>query len=114
MLLSTLLLATSPFLSLTNAWTLSKTHAGSDFFNEADWTFITGTDASTGGYVEYISQASAKADNLAYVDTDGRAIIAIDDTTRTKLGGLRNSVRIEGTATYGVGTLVIADFTHGK
>ena len=34
-------------------------------------------------------------------------------TKATNYGELRNTVRIESTATYGVGTLVVADFAHG-
>ncbi|KAL8286161.1 hypothetical protein RQP46_004649 [Phenoliferia psychrophenolica] len=111
MLYSKLFLAAAPFVSVAHGWTLSKSYSGSDFFS--DWTFITGADTGTAGSVQYVSESTAASDGLAYVNSGGQAIIAIDDTTATSNGGLRNSVRIESTASYSVGTLVIADFAHG-
>ena len=44
------------------------------------------------GDVNYVSQANATADQLAYVNTAGNAIIKVDNTTSVPYNEKRNSV----------------------
>ncbi|KAM0748667.1 glycoside hydrolase family 16 protein [Meredithblackwellia eburnea MCA 4105] len=111
MLVSPTVLATIALLPSTGfAWSLKKEYKGSTFFN--DWNFINSPDSTTHGLVQYVDRATAQSNNLAYVTSGGKAIIAVDDTLNTGLNGLRNSVRIESKDTFGVESIFIADFSH--
>lgn len=70
--------------------------------------------STTHGQVQYVDQGTASNEHLAYVNSAGHAIIAVDDTTNLAAGALRNSVRITSRQTYSIGSLVIADFTHSR
>ena len=59
-------------------------HSGFDFFTDAD---------PTHGLVEYVSEADATSGNLAYVECDGTAIMAVDNSTDLPEGTNRKSVR---------------------
>ncbi|KAK4703986.1 E3 ubiquitin-protein ligase BRE1, partial [Phenoliferia sp. Uapishka_3] len=107
---STLFAAALPFLPLAQAATLNKEYKGASFFD--GWTFTDAADTTTHGQVQYVSQATAHKDGLAYVNSAGKAIIGIDDTTNLSSGALRNSVRITSKESFSLGTLVVADFSH--
>jgi hypothetical protein len=83
---------------------------GQTFFD--GWDFFTQPDP-THGNVIYESRENAQ--DLAYVQPDGTAVLKVDNTTNVPPGGNRRSVRITSKASYN-GALVIADFwrfAHG-
>jgi len=83
---------------------LQTSYKGSTFFDS--WDFFTGADP-THGNVQYESQDDAK--DLAYVQSDGVAVIKVDNQSVVAPGGNRRSVRITTKDTYN-GGLFIADF----
>ncbi|KAF9785135.1 glycoside hydrolase family 16 protein [Thelephora terrestris] len=83
---------------------LQTQHQGQNFFD--DWDFFTGPDP-TNGNVQYESQANAQ--DLAYVQPDGTAVLKVDNQSYVPPGGNRRSVRITSKETYN-GGLFIADF----
>lgn len=58
--------------------------------------------------VNYLSQQDATNANLAYVQSDGTTVLAVDNTNQLSDGEYRNSVRIVSKKTYSKG-LIIAD-----
>jgi len=72
------------------------------------WDFFTGNDP-TNGNVEYLSRSAAAAAGLAYVQSDGTTVLAVDSKSQVAPGGKRKSVRISTKDTYNDG-LFIADF----
>jgi len=83
---------------------LQTQHQGQSFFD--GWDFFTEADP-THGLVKYESQDNAK--DLAYVQSDGVAVMKVDNTSAVPAGGNRRSVRITSKDTYN-GGLFIADF----
>lgn len=71
------------------------------------WTFFTQSDP-TNGLVDFVSQDEATSSNLAFVQSDGTAVMGVDDTTKLSDGQNRKSVRIQSTKSYDSG-LFIAD-----
>lgn len=80
-----------------STYTKATIHAGSSFFS--GWSFFTSSDP-TGGSVAYQSKSAATSQKLAYVRSDGVAVLRVDNTTVLQPGQNRNSVRISTTATY--------------
>ena len=62
---------------------------GSEYFLRL-WSFSTLADP-TGGQVEYVSGADAQGKGLAYVQSDGKAVLRVDSWTNLPLGAPRNS-----------------------
>jgi hypothetical protein len=54
------------------------------------WSFSTLADP-TGGQVKYVSGADAQGKGLAYVQSDGKAVLRVDSWTNLLLGEPRNS-----------------------
>lgn len=108
-LLSTVLAL--PLAARAATYTIAQNHSGANFFN--DWVFTEGIDATTVGNVLYQSQAAALQQQLAYVDSNGHAIIKVDNTT-VGTGDTygRASIKINSTASFGKGSLVIMDAYH--
>lgn len=93
-----------------NKFNLTDHFQGQTFFD--GWDFFTDADP-THGNVIYESQQNAQ--DLAYVQADGTAVLRVDNATNVAPGGNRRSVRITSKASYN-GGLVIADFwsfAHG-
>ena len=63
-----------------------------DFFSDAKWDFYGYYDNLTAGNVNYLNQADATSQNLAYVTPQGTAIIKVDNSTDVPVGKNRNSV----------------------
>jgi len=80
----------------------------SDFMDENHWTYYTHRDP-TNGQVNYLSKADAVSRGLAYVQSDGTAVLAVDSKNDLPLGTARDSIRITSKNSYG-NSLVIADF----
>ncbi|KAH9999541.1 hypothetical protein BJV77DRAFT_939763 [Russula vinacea] len=83
-------------------------YRGEDFLNDTLWSFSTLADP-TGGQVEYVSGADAQGKGLAYVQSDGKAVLRVDSWTNLPLGARRNSVRISSRKAFNH-SLVVADF----
>ncbi|GAA5865352.1 hypothetical protein JCM8547_005064 [Rhodosporidiobolus lusitaniae] len=89
-------------------YSLVKAYEGKGFFD--DWTFWGNYDNLTGGDVDYV--AASGGSDLAYVNSAGRAIIKVDNTTDLLYPNKRRSVRIETKETYPIGSLWIFDAYH--
>ena len=64
------------------------------------------------GDVIFVDQANATADKLAYVNSAGRAIIKVDNTTFVPYNDKRNSVRIATEDYFAVGSVFVFDAVH--
>ncbi|KAI8990389.1 concanavalin A-like lectin/glucanase domain-containing protein [Trametes punicea] len=106
-LLCTLLLAASPALA---AYNLVRNYSGPAFFN--GWDFFDGFDNTTNGDVNYLSQANATADHLAFINDAGHAIIKVDNTTFVPFNFKRNSVKIITHDFFPIGSVFIFDALH--
>ncbi|GAA5975716.1 hypothetical protein JCM5350_002704 [Sporobolomyces pararoseus] len=90
------------------AYSLKTQYAGDSFFN--GWSFWGNRDNLTNGAVYYVSESESK--DLAYTNNEGNVVIKVDNTSAVAYGGLRDSVRITTTETYGIGSLFVFDFLH--
>lgn len=84
-------------------WSLVHSYAGSSFFD--GWDFFNKTDP-TGGLVAYQNRSAAESKGLAYVNSNGQAVIKVDSDTDLPLGTNRSSVRIESQKHYYDGMVV--------
>jgi hypothetical protein len=82
------------------------------FFSDAKWDFYGYYDNLTAGNVNYLNQADATSQNLAYVTPQGTAIIKVDNSTDVPVGKNRNSIRIASNDIYPIGSLWIMDLLH--
>ena len=64
------------------------------------------------GDVWWLDRVNATQQQLAYVNTDGNAIIKVDDTSVVPYNEKRNSIRITTTDSYNYGSLIIIDVLH--
>jgi len=96
--------AASPTASaVSTPWKLVEAHNGSDFFQ--GWTFWNAADP-TDGTVDYLDESDATAANLAYVNSAGNAIMAVDTTNN--ITGNRKSVRITTNSQYSQALWILA------
>ncbi|KAF7305242.1 GH16 domain-containing protein [Mycena chlorophos] len=89
-----------------------REYSGATFFDA--WTFYDNIDDTTWGNVTFVGEAIANSTHLVSVNSAGNAVIRVDDTDTVASATLihRNSVRITTQATYGVGSIIVADFVH--
>ncbi|GAA5929365.1 glycoside hydrolase family 16 protein [Sporobolomyces koalae] len=92
------------------AYSLKTQYAGQSFFDGGGWSFWGNRDNLTNGAVNYVAQS--QAGDLAYTNAQGNVIIKVDNTSNVAYGGLRDSVRITTTDTYGIGSLFVLDALH--
>ncbi|KAH7344886.1 glycoside hydrolase family 16 protein [Rhizoctonia solani] len=78
-------------------YAIKERFAGQNFF-----------DDPTNGQVDYLSKEDATSAGLAYVQSDGVAVIKVDNTTKLEKGQPRKSVRIQSNKQYN-GGLIVAD-----
>ncbi|KAL4253040.1 Glycosyl Hydrolase Family 16 [Abortiporus biennis] len=97
-------------ISSSLGYELLREYAGTNFFNGWDW--FGSWDNLTLGDVNWLSEADAMAQNLAYINSAGNAIIKVDNTTNVPLNEKRNTVRITTTDFYSVGTLWLISLRH--
>jgi len=64
------------------------------------------------GDVEWLNKSDAFAQRLAYVNGRNQAVMRVDNTTNVPWNDKRNSVRIESSHWYGVGSLWVVDIAH--
>jgi len=81
-------------------------YRGQSFLDE--WDFFSAEDP-THGSVNFQTKENAIKKNLAYIQSDGTTILAVDDFSTLPVGARRDSVRISSKKTYN-GGLFIADF----
>ncbi|KIK70407.1 glycoside hydrolase family 16 protein [Collybiopsis luxurians FD-317 M1] len=91
---------------VSTPWKLVEGHNGSDFFQ--GWSFFTGSDP-THGVVDYLDEDDAQSSGLAYVNSAGHAVMAVDTTNN--LSGNRKSVRITTNSHYDQGIWIL-DAVH--
>lgn len=84
-------------------WSLIDDFSGTSFWD--GWNFWAYSDP-THGLVAYQSQAEAFAQNLAYVNSDGQIVLAVDDTNDLANNTNRPSVRLHSKKTYANGLVV--------
>ncbi|KAJ3972844.1 concanavalin A-like lectin/glucanase domain-containing protein [Lentinula raphanica] len=92
--------------AVSTPWKLVEGHNGSDFFQ--GWSFFTGSDP-THGVVDYLDKDDATNAGLAYVNSAGNAVMAVDTTNN--LTGNRKSVRITTNSQYNQGIWIL-DAVH--
>jgi len=107
-ILYTWFILSNAVLCYASTYDVARDYSGSDFFSE--WDFY-GNDNSTGD-VQYLDQADATSQNLAYVSPQGTAIVKVDNTTNVPWNTKRNSIRITSRDSYPVGSLWIIDAVH--
>ncbi|KAI0794475.1 glycoside hydrolase family 16 protein [Fomes fomentarius] len=89
----------------SQSYTLHKEYAGQSFFD--GWNFFTDEDP-THGLVNFVGRTEANSSKLAYVQDDGTAVIAVDNSDGIPEGGRRKSIRIATDEAFTRG-LFIAD-----
>ncbi|TFY62543.1 hypothetical protein EVJ58_g3801 [Rhodofomes roseus] len=92
------------------SYSLVKEYSGSNFFDS--WVFYDNYDNTTNGDVEYVSQTNATESKLAYVDSNGAAIIKVDNTSFVPWDDKRDSVRITTSDFFESGSVIIFDASH--
>ncbi|EDR14587.1 glycoside hydrolase family 16 protein [Laccaria bicolor S238N-H82] len=90
----------------TKTFVLQDMYTGQSFLN--DWDFFSDPDP-THGSVNFQTKDQAIAKNLAFVQSDGTTVLAVDDTSALPPNSNRDSIRITSKKTYN-GGLFIADF----
>lgn len=101
--------------------------SGSTFFQ--DWSFTNHADNTTSGDVQYanatvrlslwfpealcsLATQYAQANRLAYVNEQGQAIVAVDNTSFVPYNEKRLSVRMTSDYAFAVGSVFVLDATH--
>jgi len=103
-----------PFVSAQSvSYSISQDFSGSTFFD--GWTFTNGNDAKNFGNVAYLPKDAAQAQQLAYINPAGNAIIKVDNTTvGNPLDDAygRASIKMNTTQPFNKGSLVVMDALH--
>jgi len=93
-------------------YTLLDAYQGENFFD--GWNFYSQADP-TGGLVTFETQKQAEQNGLAYIRSDGIAVMKVDNATHLKSGQPRKSVRISTKKSYGRSLIVLDAYSipHG-
>jgi len=106
-------LATIFGLTRAQKYSLQQDFSGNNFFSGFKYN-ESAIDFNNFGNVHFLSQSAATAANLTYVDSNGRAIIKVDNTTNgagdPTFG--RNSVYLMSNELMNIGSLLIFDANH--
>ncbi|KAF9820365.1 hypothetical protein IEO21_01374 [Rhodonia placenta] len=94
--------------SLAGTYNIDKTYIGEDFLNT--WTHEVISDP-THGRVDYVTQATALAENLTYANGDTLIMRADATTVLSASGPGRKSVRLQSQDSFGT-HIVIFDVRH--
>lgn len=108
--LSLSLFVVLPTLGVVLGYDLVRDYSGLSFYN--GWDFYGGYDNLTLGDVVWLNINDAFGQGLAYVNTDGNAILKVDNMHKVEFNQKRNSIRITTQAAYAVGSLWITDMVH--
>ncbi|EPQ53437.1 hypothetical protein GLOTRDRAFT_116915 [Gloeophyllum trabeum ATCC 11539] len=98
------------FLGAASAYDLVHDYSGESFFD--GWDFYGSWDNLTLGDVWWLDRQDAMQQGLAQVNSAGRAVLKVDNSSNVAYNQKRNSVRITTQASYGVGSLWIIDLVH--
>ncbi|GAA93496.1 glycoside hydrolase family 16 protein [Mixia osmundae IAM 14324] len=96
--------STSKGKAVSTPFKLTQSSEGSNFFDSYD--FFTAADP-THGQVQFVDAATATSAKLAYVNSDGQAIIKMDDTSNLASGQARKSVRLTSKNSFTQGLLIM-------
>ncbi|KAJ7577298.1 glycoside hydrolase family 16 protein [Mycena floridula] len=108
---SSLLLLLSARMAVATSYDMVKIYAGPTFFD--GWDFYGSFDNLTNGDVNFVTQAAGLSEKLAYVDpTTNRAIMKVDNTSTVVFPNKRDTVRIETSDSFGIGSLWTSDIYH--
>lgn len=91
-------------------YNLVQTWEGQSFFD--GWEFYGNYDNLTNGDAIWVNQSVATSSNLAYVDSNGKAILKVDNTTNVPYNYKRNTVRISTTNSFPIGSVFLLDALH--
>ncbi|EGO03548.1 glycoside hydrolase family 16 protein [Serpula lacrymans var. lacrymans S7.3] len=97
-------------LSIVAGYQVVRDYSGQNFFT--GWDFYGNYDNLTLGNAVYLNQSEATKQNLAYINSEGRAIIKVDNTTDVAMGQNRSSIRMTSQDAYPIGSLWIIDLYH--
>ncbi|GAA5921226.1 hypothetical protein JCM1841_001643 [Sporobolomyces salmonicolor] len=89
-------------------YSLVKDYSGDSFFN--GWSYYGSWDNLTNGDVNFVNQSAST--QLAYVNDAGNAIIKVDNTSTVLYPNKRDTVRIQSTESYDIGSLFVFDAVH--
>ncbi|KAG0702169.1 concanavalin A-like lectin/glucanase domain-containing protein [Suillus ampliporus] len=98
------------YISSVKGYSLVREYSGQSFFDR--WDFYGGYDNLTQGNAIWVNESYATSQGLAYVDSQGHAIIKVDNITNVPLGQNRSTVRITTQDIYDLGSLWIIDLNH--
>ncbi|KAL0562771.1 hypothetical protein V5O48_019308, partial [Marasmius crinis-equi] len=107
---SALLFLSLLFPPLVTSYELVRSYSGPTFFDQ--WDFYGDWDNLTLGDVWWLNSSDSFAQNLAYVNPSGNAILRVDNTSNVPFDQKRNTVRITSKDSYAVGSLWIIDLRH--
>ncbi|KAF8799405.1 hypothetical protein BYT27DRAFT_7003199, partial [Phlegmacium glaucopus] len=92
-------------------YNIVKEYSGTNFFN--DWVFYDHYDNLTNGDAIFVSASQAASSKLAFVDpTTNHAIIKVDNTSTVVFNYKRDTVRIQTSDLFSVGSVWTADILH--
>lgn len=100
----------SSYIYSVMGYSLVREYSGQSFFDL--WDFYGANDNTTQGTAIWVNESYAISQRLAYVDSQGNAIIKVDNTTDVPMGQNRSTVRITTQDTYDVGSLWMIDLSH--
>ncbi|KAJ3827297.1 concanavalin A-like lectin/glucanase domain-containing protein [Lentinula raphanica] len=107
------ILATSLVSTKAVTYTLSQDLSGDKFFDGFKFN-ESAIDSNNFGNVHFLSQSAAQAANLSFVDSNGRVILKVDNTTNgagdPSFG--RNTIYLESNELMNIGSLLIFDANH--
>lgn len=104
------LVSVLPMLPTAACYDMVREYSGQSFFDR--WDFYGSWDNLTLGDVWWLDRTSALEQGLAYTDTQGRAVLKVDNNSNVPWNQKRNSIRITSQDSYGVGSLWVIDLTH--
>lgn len=87
-----------------NLWVVDTLYEGQNFFDGFD--FYTDKDP-TNGQVQYVDRNTAYSENLAYVTSDDKVVMKVDNTTWLTQGQNRKSVRIQSQKRFNGGLFIL-------
>ncbi|PPR00752.1 hypothetical protein CVT24_000777 [Panaeolus cyanescens] len=88
-----------------------REYSGSTFFN--GWDFYGAADNLTNGDANFVTADQAASSKLAFVDpASNHAFVKVDNVTQVAPLQKRDTVRIQTSVRYGIGSVWIADFLH--
>ncbi|KZT64203.1 glycoside hydrolase family 16 protein, partial [Daedalea quercina L-15889] len=100
-------------------YTLAKEYSGTDFFQ--GWDYYGAPDLLVGhhdlteileGDVNWVNETQAVAEQLAYVNDAGNAIIKADNTTNIPNQQKRDTIRVTSQDSFTIGSVFVIDATH--